>query len=607
MDTVHVRVAGYLPLECVVPDEAEELVVEMKPGIPFRGRVRLADGSPACGARVRCWSADGYLELDVPQTTDAEGRFTIAAVEKAKPFKIVVAFEGHAPAALKRILLREEAEGTIRLGARGTIEGVTIPDAEVYVRAAQAPNPLQLKGWQENDRDRIAMETACARADRHGRYRVAGLAVPGAYVVCVGTVESSVVELSVDRPSRTVDLAETAPHLRRVRIVDEHGAPVADGWVWPVGRQDRALKTSGDGVVELPAAVRRIEVDGYASALVTQEVRLSRGIVMHGCVAYADGTPAVGQSVIFGQPLGRARYRAHSSKADHAGRFRIPGLEEGTAWLTAGRVPESQSDGLLEIRAAMEDVRITLPIPARIAGRVLPVPETLRCPRSGQEVELQRDGSFLVDGVPSGRPFVFDLRPGDTILQFPHARLRAGTTVNVGLLRLDAEATIAGVVRNDAGEPVGGSQVHVAVGTPYEPTYTDAQGRFALKVRPVAPVKLEVQAAGYAARYLDVSASRFVNAALDRGGLVRGRVIGAFGKGFAGAYIVFWRRLANGQLAPYEDWKPEVDSVGRFEIRMPPGQYHLRFYDMGRSHARIPGPEVDVRLGATTELVVRLP
>lgn len=74
-----------------------------------------------------------------------------------------------------------------------------------------------------------------------------------------------------------------------------------------------------------------------------------------------------------------------------------------------------------------------------------------------------------------------------------------------------------------------------------------------------------------------------------------------------GAYIVFWRRLDSGQISPYEDWKPDVDSVGRFEIRMPPGTYHLRFYYLAFSHPRMPGPDVTVRNGGITELDVRLP
>jgi len=290
-----------------------------------------------------------------------------------------------------------------------------------------------------------------------------------------------------------------------------------------------------------------VDVYGYLTAPAAPQLKLDRGITVRGVVVDPGGKPVPEVSVSLAQPLPGGRYRAHAATTDAQGRFAISGHSEGDGWLTAGREPEGPhgpEDGRIRIRAGMEEVRLEIQAPTTVVQ-----------PRLGES------------------------------------------------------ATVTGLVEDEAGRPVEAAEVHIAVGDPYEPTYTDEKGGFSFPVRPVTPIVLEVGASGYASRYVPVAkpGTAPVRLVLDLGGLVRGRVLGSDARPVPGAYIVFWRRLESGWLSPDEDWKPETDSVGRFEIRLPPGTYHARFYDMAFSHARIPGPDVTVRGGETMELEIRLP
>lgn len=612
-DTLHVRAVGFRPYEAYVPEDEEEHVAELVPGVPLRGRVRLADGSPAAGAHVACWDERGVRLLDDAQVVDAEGRFTIPAVERAKPVRLVVWREGSAPAEIRRGFVREEPEMVLVLGGGGVVEGVVDPPGEVWVREAHRSNPLRLCGWQKSDRERIGMETAGSRSDPAGRYRIDGLAVPGAYVVCTGARESAIVELDAERPRARVDLSGAAGPLRRCRVLDESLKPLAERWIVLAGPTRREVAaTSAEGVADLPPGDWRVEVDGYLSAPASPEVRLDRGITLRGVVTGSGGAPAPGAWVAVTQAHAGGRYSSRCAQADEHGRFAISGLVEGDAWLTDGREPEGPEDGRIRVRAGLEGVRVALPPAARIVGRLSPAPATVD-PRGpfGSVAALVPDGSFRVEGLPAGRAFVLELSfdEGRTCLEIPCDPLEPAGVRDLGTLRTDTTATVAGVVEDADGRPVDGARVQVAVGGPYEPTYTDERGRFSLAVRPVAPVVLEAAAPGFAAQYVAVAepATAPIRIVLDPGGLVRGRVVGAHGRAVPGAYVVFWRRLGSGQLSPYDDWKPDVDSAGRFEVRLPPGTFHVRFYDVAFSHARVPGPDVTVRGGEAQDLEVRLP
>ncbi|MFI5402947.1 MAG: carboxypeptidase-like regulatory domain-containing protein, partial [Planctomycetota bacterium] len=109
-DMLRIRAKGYHPFEDCVPDADEELLVELKPGVALCGRVRLADGKPAKGARAVCWDESSIREFDTPQIADGKGRFVIPAVDKAKPFRLVVSLDGFAPLEVRGVLLREGPE-----------------------------------------------------------------------------------------------------------------------------------------------------------------------------------------------------------------------------------------------------------------------------------------------------------------------------------------------------------------------------------------------------------------------------------------------------------------------------------------------------------------
>jgi protocatechuate 3,4-dioxygenase beta subunit len=544
-DKVRIRAVGFHAFEEYVPSEDEELLVELRPGIPVRGKVLFADGSPAAGAKAVCWDEWGIQVFDEPRMADAAGRFAIHAVERGKPIQLIVSLPGFAPVIVRRILLREEPELDLKLGGSGGIEGVVTPPADVWVRAAHKKNPLRLERLgDESYRDIIEAVTAFAHAGADGRYRVEGLEVPGTYVVCAGPCESAVIELSAERPRATVAIASTAGPPRSIRILDESGDPLAKEWVGLLGPTgvESAGQTSTDGALDLPPGEWQVDVDGYLLAPAAPEVKLNKGITMRGVVVDPDGKPVPQTHVFLAQPLPGGGYRAQTVTSDASGRFEISGNVAGEGWLTAGSEPEGPhgpDDGRIRIRAGMEEMRLEIPWPK--------VPE----PRSG-------------------------------------------------------EADLKGVVEDESGRPVGGATVDI--GYPYKQACTDEKGAFTM-VRPVTPTLLEVAAPGFATRYVPLGkpGTETVRVVLGRGALVRGRVVGATGMAVPGAYIVFWRRLESGRLSPYEDWKPETDSVGRFEIRLPPGTYHARFYDMAFSHARIPGPDVAVQAGETMDLEIRLP
>jgi hypothetical protein len=195
----------------------------------------------------------------------------------------MAALEGFAPAVVERVFVREQPELDLTLGGGGGVEGVVTPPADVYVREAHRKNPLRLDPGEEIQRESIEMETAFARADAEGRYRIDGLAVPGAYVVCAGTNESAVVELSAERPRVTVNLSSAAGPKRSIRVLDEHGEPLVGEWISLVGpTRLESVQVSGEGDVELPPGEWQVDVDGYLVAPAAPEVRLDRGVTLLG-------------------------------------------------------------------------------------------------------------------------------------------------------------------------------------------------------------------------------------------------------------------------------------------------------------------------------------
>jgi hypothetical protein len=101
---------------------------------------------------------------------------------------------------------------------------------------------------------------------------------------------------------------------------------------------------------------------------------------------------------------------------------------------------------------------------------------------------------------------------------------RPGGTVDLGELRLDAGATLTGVVLDPEGHPVVGARVRCDATADVS---TDDAGRFTVEHLPPGPASVRVEAEGFASVWTDVenvSAAKSLDVRPTRGALVRARL-----------------------------------------------------------------------------------
>jgi hypothetical protein len=560
------------------------LEIRIATGATFTGSVRDGGrGGAVAGARMTISNTDDESMIAV---TDAKGAFTVGpllprvyqiagvhptySIETASvtlPATRTRSFAAQAFARAKGRVIDEDrkavATAFVSASSNSAPRGrtsVTNANGEFTVRVTPSPQfPTPLLA---NKRDYVTVSTA-------------------AQVWKAGEVKDNIVI--------------TLPHgfVAQVRVVDKQRQPVANVLVnvSKVGDQgvQRSLavgcadpskpdchRTGAEGLIAVrttegkhdvvvfgddvsPARLQNQMLTARSATLV---VNVDRGIEISGRVVRPDGTPVADAMVE--TPTG-VMPRSTETAAD--GTFKLAGIAAGPAVLTAHSSDGNLSSPPVNVTAPAKNVTITMPMGARIEGRVLdratqqPVTDfTVGLPSRGQRMFVRPqaektihadDGTYAIDNVPPGAVELIVRAAGFVSGSRGDITAEDGKTVTGIDIQLERGATISGRVTS-GGSPVAGADVRPAsqrmpqmmsqqMAAGAAGTTTDGDGLYKLDGIAEGDRLIEFHKQGFvtAQKPVEVKAGKDVHldVELDQGKELRGRVVDRSGRGIAGAYI----------------------------------------------------------------------
>jgi len=558
------------------------LEIRIAPGAIFAGSVREARGA-VVGARMTISNTDDESMIAV---TDAKGAFTVGpllphvyqiagvhpsySIESASvtlPATRTRSFAAQAFARAKGRVIDEDRKpvatafvSASNSSATRARTSVTNANGEFMVRVTPSPQfPTPLLA---NKREYVTVSTA-------------------AQVWKAGEVKDNIVI--------------TLPHgfVAQVRVIDKERQPVPNALVnvSKVGDQgmQRSLavgcadpskpdchRTGADGLMSVrttegkhdvvvsgddvsPARLQNQMLTARAATIV---VNVDRGIEISGRVVRPDGTPVADAMV--DTPTG-VMPRSTETAAD--GTFKLAGLAAGLAVLTAHSSDGNLSSPPVNVTAPAKNVTITIPLGARIEGRVFdratqqPVTDfTVGLPTRGQRMSVNPraektihadDGTYAIDNVPPGAVELIVRAAGYVSGSRGDITVEDGKTVTGIDIQLDRGATISGRVTS-GGSPVAGAEVRPAsqrmppmmsqqMAAGAGGTTTDGDGLYKLDGIAEGDRLIEFHKQGFvtAQKPVEVKAGKDVHldVELDQGKELRGHVVDRSGRGIAGAYI----------------------------------------------------------------------
>jgi hypothetical protein len=448
------------------------------------------------------------------------------------------------------------------------------------------------------------------------------------------------------------DIVITLAHgfVAQVRVVDKQKQPVPNAQVnvsklgdqgmqrsTTVGCADSSKadcqRTGADGIVSIRTTEGRhdVRVSGddigpfrLANQLLTARsasvvVTVDRGISVSGRVVRPDGTP-VAAAIVDAPTIVAPR----TADTNSDGTFTLTGLAAGPAVLTAHSIDGNLSSPPVTVTAPAKDVTITIPRGARIEGRVLdhatqqPVTDfSVSLPARGprqfagqapQEKTLHADdGSYAIDNVPPGAVNLTARAAGYLTGSRVDINTEDGKTVTGIDIQLDRGATISGHVTSH-GAAIAGAEVLQAsertmqLGPQGGGVTTDADGMYKLDGIAEGERLIEFHKTGFitAQKPVEVKSGKDVqvDAELDPGHELRGRVIDRSGRGVAGANI-----MATGVGERRFDNMIVSDADGSFVVAgLADGKYQVT----ARKEGMVSGDASDVELPQTRPLTLTL-
>jgi len=374
----------------------------------------------------------------------------------------------------------------------------------------------------------------------------------------------------------------------QVRVLDRHERPVSNAIVnvthsasanersLPIACADPSLpdcrRTNADGLVAVRTSEGRHDVmvlgDDVApvrtpnqlltARAATVVVHVDRGVEISGRVVLADGTPV--PDVIVETPTGIMPRQATSGPD---GTFKIAGVAPGASTVRAYSSDRRLSSTPVPVTAPASDVTITMPRGARIEGRVFdratqqPVTDfSILLPSRGQPGIVRPDsssfaggpaihaddGHYALDNVPPGTMQLMVNATGYVVATRGDITVEDGKTVTGIDIALDRGANVSGRVTS-GGAPVAGAQVRLAA--QHSPNFsnptTDADGLYTLNGVSEGDQTIVFQKTGFIVlnKQVSVTAGKDirVDAELDPGRELRGRVVDHSGQPVVGAYV----------------------------------------------------------------------
>ena len=314
-------------------------------------------------------------------------------------------------------------------------------------------------------------------------------------------------------------------------------------------------------------------------------IEVDQAAEVSGRVVYRDGTAVTDAIVMARNGI------PGSARTDPDGTFTLRGLTAGPITLVARFLNTGGTEAAAkDVTAPARDVVITLPMPARIEGRVFakdthqPVTDfrvaaTQRDLRFGGAISRPQefhsdDGTFTLERAPIGTITVRVAASGYAPATLNDITVEEGKSVTGLEIALERGGRIIGrVTAND--QPVSGASVRFAsqsFGGPFDPnsTTTDADGAYVIDSVAAGDRTIEFIKQGYVPKRksIEVAAGKDarLDVELDRGRDLSGRVVDSSGQPVSGARIM---ETSGGRI-------PNVfsDTDGLFKIEGLAAGYH---------------------------------
>ena len=429
--------AAHRDLKLILPDRHSLL-----------GQIRLSDGLPAAGARIRLLGL-GASEASLRRSVaDGEGRFEIERIQTRKPYRLAVWHPDGTPVVLSQSATQSSEPLEIRLpkpnGIRGRVQRTD---------GTGAPFALLSVDHDDSGLIRAAGLREMIRADRDGRFRIRAVP-PGTWRLSAVFEDQAVgpntVQVLTGQETELVLELEGRVSLEG-QLTDRLGRALASGSIEARLPNPRSLESQSGEQASSPALARsgvdaagRFRVDLLPANRPVELVVTSAGYQEQSVhilrpeqsgplvIRMTELLALTGQALdrISGVPLDRfsltvswtngdgERNEAKRSFATADGSFRFEGLEPGTLELTVkGRGYFRFGPEELELSATTAPVLIRLDPAGQLDGRLLddrgrPIPGTfvfLRETLPAQaEPELRRsrtraNGGFTLRELTPGR------------------------------------------------------------------------------------------------------------------------------------------------------------------------------------------------------------
>jgi len=385
----------------------------------------------------------------------------------------------------------------------------------------------------------------------------------------------------------------------------------------------RTCRTTGsDGTVNLRVTEGTYEVRVSGPSIVTKTrpqtitaqsspitIDVDRGVEVSGRVAFGDGSPVAGASVMT-VPLSNA------TRSEDDGTFTLRNLPPGKISIVANSTDQQRGEPV-EVIAPARNVSLTIPTPARIEGRVFD--KSTNGPITDFQVEVSRrqgmgivssggnspsfhsdDGTFTLDPVTPGP---IQLRV--TAAGYAPGRLSDLTTEEGKTLRgIEVPLERGGQVRGRItarGDPVSG--VFVRTDTEFTSTQSDNNGEYEIDSLAAGEQTLNFSRQGFLRQRKRADVARGketrLDVEMDRGSELHGRVTDKAGHPVAGTRIM--ALLSTGQYGGQPPVHSEAD--GSFTLAgLAEGRYTISAQKEGYVTARVN----DVNVPSEASLVLTL-
>ncbi len=607
---LHVDAAGFAPKTFPSVAPGRGLVVTLAKGRVLEGVVRDgASGAPLAAARVFAHSGRGWWQGSLPPdgfretTTDAKGRFRLEGLSNA-PVTLAASAPHYARTHRNGVTPGTSVE---LLLLRGTsISGSVIGPNREPVAGAQVQ--------AETDQEVLTREST----DAEGRFTIpisnSGMHRVWAFRPNLGASQIEEAHVARDSEPRIELHIETASNVVG-RLVGPSGPLPGSVSVVELDEQTsqalgNVLRTEAgpDGRFRLggipPGAhALGVRAEGFAPQRVEVtvagkpdetvdlgDIELERGLTIRGRVVNVEGQ-GVAAARILGLFAGDSP-SVPDTTADWDGSFVLAGLEPGTYWLN---VAAAGHGGVKrQVAAGSQDVLVTLAPAGTLTGSVVDergsaieaftVSPRATAPRSDIVISQApvaveaSDGRFVLEDLAEGTYVVeadaAGRRPGTS----DAVTVRSGHSVDVGRIRLEAGATVRGVVVDSGGLPIAAADVIAIGASRHRAPSRGSSGRdgsFELQAVPFGVVDICAQHPDYAAGKTTLETepgapTPSVRVVLSAGGRVEGHARRRDGSGVPSANV----EVQASEIRPQSQWlrqhSPVSPTDGSFVVEHVP-------------------------------------